>query len=577
MAPPDSTGIMVGMIPPSSTEQAAARRRLPVRTHMLRRGWRLLVVGGLGVLSGLAAPAAPAAAHANLVGSDPANGSILAEAPDQVVLRFSEPVRPVVDKIVVIDPNGEPVHEGEANADGTELVIPLGDADDTGTYLVSYRVISRDGHPIGGAITYSVRAPSQLPELPLAEDVADPVVAAAMSVNKYLGYAGLVLAIGPTLLLNSLWPNRLSRRAVSRLAYTGLAVIGVSTLAGLWLQAPYSTGGALFELSESSLRSVFASTYGTALVVRLGVLVAVAVLLKPLLTGEANRTDRLLVGGMAVIGLGTWPFAGHPVASPIPAISVLVNMVHIGAAAFWLGGLLVLALFLLRLANERELAAILPEWSRWAAGAVVALLLAGLVMAVVEIGPPDALWTTTYGRLLLTKIGLVAAVIAVAGYSRKLVRERLGASRPGAMRAAVGIEALVLAGVLAVSSILVQTTPGRTAADAAVPASTDYAATLETRLYSLQVLIEPGRPGSNTVHLTAYTPDGELLTVEEWQVSASLPASGVGPIDIPVLPLTDYHALGDVALPTAGQWEFRFTIRVSDVDQASVETTVTIR
>lgn len=564
---------------PSLAGRDAARCTAPARTRRPRPAvlLRLLAFCALGLLFGLAAPAAPAAAHANLVGSDPANGSILADAPAQVVLTFSEPVRLVTDKIMVIGPDGEPVHEGEPQAQDADVIIPLGDADDIGTYLVSYRVISRDGHPIGGAVTYSVGAPSQVPDLPLEQDVADPAVGAAMSINKYLGYAGLVLVVGPTLLLSRLWPARLSRRAASRLAYAGLAVVGISTLAGLWLQAPYSTGGTLFEVSESSLRSVFSSTYGTAHIVRLGVLVAVALLLRPLLAGEANRTDQLLVGVMGTIGLGTWAFAGHAVASPVPAISVLVNLVHVTAAASWLGGLLVLVVFLLRQANERELAAILPEWSRWAAAAVVALLLAGLVMAVVEIGPPDALWTTTYGRLLLTKIGLVAAVIAVAGYSRKLVRERLGASRPGAMRAAVGIEALVLAGVLAVSSILVQTTPGRTAADAAVPASTDYAATLETRLYSLQVLIEPGRPGSNTVHLTAYTPDGELLTVEEWQVSASLPASGVGPIDIPVLPLTDYHALGDVALPTAGQWEFRFTIRVSDVDQASVETTVTIR
>jgi copper transport protein len=540
---------------------------------------RAILAACAGLLFVLAGPAAPAAAHANLVGSDPAEGAILDAPPGQVVLSFSEPVRLVADRIAVIGPDGDPVHDGEPRVDGADVVIPIGDGGGAiGTYLVSYRVVSQDSHPIAGAVTYSVGAPSEVPDVPVELDVADPAVGVAVSVNKYLGYAGLVLVVGPALLLATLWPRRLSRRGPSRLVWAGLGLVGLSTVAGVLLQAPYTTGGRLLEFDADSVRSVFASSYGTAQVVRFGVLVSVAMLLRPVLAGRASRSDRLLVAGLGVVGLGTWPFAGHPVASPIPALSVLANTVHLAAVAFWLGGLVLLAGFLLRLANERELAVILPEWSRWAAAAVAALMLAGLVMAVMEIGPPHALWTTRYGQLLLVKLGLVAVVIAVAGYSRRLVRQRLGPTRPRAMRIAVGTEALVLAGVLVLSSLLVQTTPGRTAVEQeSSPTASDYAATLTSELYALQVLVEPGERGSNTVHLTAYTPQGEPQPVAEWQVTAELPAAGLGPIDVPVLELTDNHALGEAALPVAGDWEFRFTIRVSEVDQASVEMTVPIR
>jgi copper transport protein len=545
----------------------------------VRAAWSVVVGGLVGFLLVVAGPAAPAAAHASLVGSDPASGTVLSEPPRQVVLSFSEPVRLLPDLISVTGPEGEPVEIGEPTVEGTAVTIPVAEEFGIGTYLVSFRVLSQDSHPAAGAVTYSLGAPSEVPDLVVDEDVVDPVVNAALSVNKYVGYAGLVLVVGPALMLGMLWPQRLSRRAAARLVWTGLGLIAASTLAGLWLQAPHSTGGSLSEATTADLQRVLASPYGTAHLVRLGVLVAVAILLRPLLDGRASRSDLLLLGGLGLVGMGTWPVAGHPIASPVPMVSIVVGTAHVAAASVWIGGLVVLAGLLLRRANERELGAILPEWSRWAALAVMVLLLAGLIQAVVEVAVPAALLDTAYGRLLLVKLGLVAVVIAVASYSRRLVRMRLGASRPGAMRAAVAIEAAVLACVLAMSSVLVQTTPGRTeaAAQELPPASGDFITTVDSSLYALEVQVLPAERGSNTVHLYAYTPEGEPQLVEEWRATAALPAAGVEPIEVPLLPLTDNHATGEVALTAAGDWQFRFTLRVSEIDQASVEVTVPVR
>jgi copper transport protein len=552
---------------------------MTVMNPAVRLVWSMVVGGLTGLFLVVLGPAAPAAAHATLVGSDPASGTILSDPPQQVVLSFSEPVRLLPDRITVIGPQGDPVEIGEPTAEGADVVIPVADVFDIGTYLVSFRVVSQDSHPVAGAVTYSLGAPSEVPELVVDEDVVDPAVNAALSINKYAGYAGLVLVVGPAVMLGLLWPQRLSRRDAARLLWSGVGLIAASALVGLWLQAPHSTGGSLFEASAADLREVLSSPYGTAHIVRLGVLLSVALLLVPLLAGRASRGDLLLLAGLGVVGMGTWPVAGHPIASPVPVVSVLVGTAHVAAAAVWIGGLVVLVGLLLRRANERELGAILPEWSRWAALAVTVLLLAGLIQAVVEVGVPAALVDTAYGRLLLVKLGLVAVVIAVASYSRRLVRMRLGASRPGAMRVAVGIEAAVLAGVLAMSSVLVQTTPGRTeaAAQDLVPPTTDFVATVESQLYSLEVQVLPAERGSNTVHLYAYTPEGDPQLVEEWRATAALPAAGVEPIEVPLLPLTDNHATGEVALTTAGDWQLRLTLRVSEIDQASVEVTVPIR
>jgi copper transport protein len=145
------------------------------------------------------------------------------------------------------------------------------------------------------------------------------------------------------------------------------------------------------------------------------------------------------------------------------------------------------------------------------------------------------------------------------------------------MRIAVAAEAAVLAAVLAMSAMLVQTTPGRTEVASSEPVSTgDYAVTLDSELYSLQFLLEPAGRGNNLLHLYAYAPDGDPQVVQEWSATAAMPAAGVEPIEIPLVTLTDNHAIGEVALPVAGDWEFRFTLRVSDIDQASVGTTVPI-
>ncbi|MDG4767480.1 copper resistance protein CopC [Solwaraspora sp. WMMD406] len=540
---------------------------------------RLAAVAGLlmAALPVVLLPAAPASAHAVLVSTSPLLDSVVPNAPAEVVLTFSESVRQVPDRVRVIAPDGQRADQGEPVFNGAVVTIPLGERTPRGTYLVSYRVISADGHPVSGGFTFSVGAPSAVPTDDASGSDTDPVVSRLIQASKFAGYVGLLLLVGPVLVLSLLWPRRLSRAGPSRLVWTGLGLVAAATLAALWLQAPYVTGGGLVDVDGAAFRDVIGSGLGAALLVRLGVLTAAAVLLRPFLTGVDGRSDRILLGGLAVIGLFTWPLAGHPAASPVPAVSVVVDAVHLAGMAVWLGGLAMLGVFLLRQADERELGAILPIWSRWAALAVCALLLAGTVQALIEVGTLGALFSTTYGRLLLTKIGLFVVVLAVAAYSRQLVRDRSAAGRPGRMRQAIWTELGVTAVVLAVSAVLVQTTPARTAVVENLRGTSGYfSTTLTTEIYSLQVEVDPARRGNNSVHLYAYTLDNRPQAVLEWQATAALPASGVEPIEIPLLPLTDNHATGEISLPTEGEWELRITVRISDIDQASVSTPVEI-
>nr|WP_172967844.1 copper resistance protein CopC [Micromonospora sp. WMMA2032] len=526
----------------------------------------------------LLAPATPASAHAVLVSSSPAASAVVPEAPAQVVITFSEGVRKVPGKVRVIAPDGSRADRGEPTFQGAEVTIPVDPSGARGTYLVSYRVISADSHPVSGAFTYSVGAPSEPPTDTGSDNRANPVTETAVKVAKYVGYVGLLLLVGPALVLAALWPRRLSRRGPARLAWTGLGVLAAATVAELWIQVPYTNGGGLFDVTGAGLGDVLGSAYGTTHLVRLGLLAAAAFLLRPLFAGPVGRTDGIILAVLGGAALFTWPLAGHAAASPAPAVSVVVDAVHLGGMAVWLGGLVMLAVFLLRRADERELDAILPIWSRWAALAVAALLLAGTVQGLIEVASPTALIDTTYGRLLLAKIVLFALVIGVAAYSRALVRRRVAAGRPGSMRRAVVAELAITAVVLGLSATLVQTTPARTAAaDVAGAPAGYFSTTLSSPIYSLQVELDPAETGNNSLHLYAYTTDNRPQPVQEWKVTAALPSAGIEPITVPLLPLSDNHATGEVNLPARGDWQLRFTVRTSDIDQATVTATVPIK
>ena len=562
----------------------------------------------------LALPASPASAHATPVGSSPAPGSVLGASPDEVTVTFSEPVAPVAGNVQVIAPDGERI-SGRATVDGTTVRIPVRRAGKPlGTYLISFRVISADSHPVGGAITFSVGAPSARPEAPVASTGTHPSVAVAVPALRTIGYAGLTLIAGPTLFLAFLWPRRRSRQGALRLIRHGLGLTAAATAGAIGLQAQQGTGAALWQITPAELTEVLTSQFGLLLVARLTILGALAVLLPPLLrrpertaTVPARVAEPVLVGAgapaplpapapaaapvaprrrphrarvaavlvLAVAGLATWPLTGHAIAVPLPAVTVTVGVVHMAAMAVWIGGLVTLTGFLLRGTDARVLGVILPVWSRWAALAVIWLVVAGAVQSVVQLGSLPALWQTGYGRLLLAKLGVLAVVLAAAAGARRMVMSRRGGS---GLRRAVGVEVAATVLILALSSVLVQVDPGRSTAKDAAITGKGVSETLSSDLYTLQFNIYPVELGEyNTVHAFLYEPDGSPLTADEWKASARLLDPPLEAVEQPMAGvLPGNQALGSLSFPLPGTYEVTFTIRVGEIDRATVKTTVTV-
>jgi copper transport protein len=246
----------------------------------------------------------------------------------------------------------------------------------------------------------------------------------------------------------------------------------------------------------------------------------------------------------------------------------------------WLGGLITLSVFLLRKTHPRVLGVLLPAWSRWAALAVVWLVAGGVVQAVVQVGSVPALWRTDYGRLLLAKVAVLAVTLSVAFFARRLVnRRQVVASGSRGIRRTVGIEVLATTVILGLSAVLVQVNPGRSASvDQGAVRDNGVSQTLTCPLYTLQFNIYPAKLGdNNTIHAFVYTPAGAPLPADQWTVTSRLLGRDLEPVSEPLLPLQPrHHAAGAIAFPYPGDYEIKFTVRIGELNEATVKTTIPV-
>jgi len=546
------------------------------------------------VLSGLLVLlwAIPAQAHAVLVQTNPAAGSILSSSPERISLRFSERISLASKQVTVLAPDGAAVQRGPAQRidSGRGYSQPLRANLDRGTYVVSYRVISADGHPVGGGFSFSVLEPSAPAAAPntSAQAPVRPEVRGAVWVGHFGGYAGATLLAGAFVMARALWPRRLNVRLLAPLAVTGWVLIVVSAVLSLFAEVPYAYGGSFAEIGLGELADVLDSQVGLAYLTRIGLLGLAAPLLwwllirpvqHPAILARASRQVRLVAAGILLVAAFTWPLAGHAATGAAWQLGVAADAVHVAAAAMWLGGLVVLVAVLLRRASRAELAAILPAWSRWAGYAIAAIATTGVVQALLRLHQPSDLLDDGYGQLVLIKGCGLLAIMAVALISRRAVRCRLaadGAAGTAALRRGVAVEIALAAAVLVAATVLTTTAPPQGNAHGSTQASLPYSTTADSGGLKLQIDVDPARQGNNSVHLTAFSPTGAPVEVKEWSATAALASKNIAPINIALLTISPSHVVGEAELPFAGLWELRVTLRISDIDQMTIARKVAI-
>ncbi|MFD8971970.1 copper resistance CopC/CopD family protein [Streptomyces sp. NPDC059593] len=638
---------------------------------------RLLILAA-ALLGTLLAGAAPASAHAALTGSDPRDGAVVATAPKEVNLTFSEQVAMSADSIRVLDPAGRRADTGEIRDLCSGSVVRYGvglrAGLPDGTYTVAWQTVSADSHPIAGAFTFSIGAPSTTSVALPEQNAGGGIVGALYGIARYLSYAAFAVLVGGGAFVLVCWPRGASVRPVQRTVVRGWLTLTVATLAMLLLRSPYTGSGELADAFDlAGLKSVLETKTGAALTSRLLLLGAAALFVAVLFGSYARRTDPkerkdlafgLGLGGTVVAAgiAGTWALAEHASTGIQPGIAMPVDILHLLAVAAWLGGLTVLLVALYRAPSVERSA--VERFSKVAFGSVLVLAATGLYQSWRQVGSWSALTDTRYGQLLLVKIGLMAVLLGIAWVSRRWTqrladpasteelteakaveadeegeadedreadeavidtasdaesasdtapdperaaqlarqraavatarrkRERDADPERAGLRRSVLTEAAVAVVLLAVTTVLTSTEPGRTEEEAGRAGSAAGSAAVPDRPVDIRLpfdtggvdgkgvvrlSLDPGRTGANALHLFVERPNGKPLDVPEVKVALTLEAKDVGPL--PVAPdriQTGHWSASGVQIPMAGEWKIQVTVRTSDIDQTTIDKNVKI-
>jgi copper transport protein len=507
---------------------------------MIGGGRIVAVAAALAAAVALALPGA-ASAHAYLVKAVPVASGILDAPPPNVQLTYDEAVEPRFAIISVTDAQGRqqttgPVHRSAANPD--TLLVPVTPHLPEGWYLIYWRAISVDGHPVQGAFTFAVGPnPGPAPLFPIPH-VSATATSAQLLISRWAMFITIMVAFG-LLVMRLLIARPLSRRVsgvglrpLTR-AFIASSVLGLIAIP-VYLDIATANDSLRSAFDVTALVPLFGVTeFGRAfmdleLCFALFCLAAgIALWLdRPLRErrsiAEIGATFGALVAGAAVFVVPG--AAGHAAQTSPRGLTLGVDWLHLLSGSVWLGGLVGLLVLWAGIGAERRVAAltmVVPRFSKVALAAFATVAATGIAEAIIHMPALDALWKTSYGVAILVKAGLLilAAMIASGNLLRstpRLVaaeqRSELGAPAARLLRALVGGEVAVVTGLVFVAAVLSSLAPPPPAfalenSAIAKVGPGRIARAVSVAGYELQVLVSPNKaaaPDSFALRITKH-------------------------------------------------------------------------
>ncbi len=521
---------------------------------------------------------ATASAHAYPITTSPAIGAVVKAPPTQVSITYDEAV--TVPSLSVYDAAGRRVSSATVtHPTPARIAVAIPTRLSDGTYTVAWRVTSADTHIVHGVYTFSVGRRGQAGHIGaelLARGNIPEGILLGFGIIRFVNLALLMLCGGGAIAL--LWilgdADDATRLRLLRSLTIAAVLLALFALIGLPFEAAESSGtglrGGFGQLALDSLRH---ERFGEVWLARAWLAAFFALLSLSLqIWGRQWRLARQSL--LALVGiclLLTSTDSGH--SSVSGPVAFIADGVHITGAAIWIGGLTsVVAALVFSGSQHRWTLAMtsVPRFSLTATLTVPVLGAAGIVLAYIEVHAWRGLWETTYGILVLTKIGLVLPLLALAAYNNRVsVRAlRTGAAdhlkRTRFVRA-VGVELCLLVAILGVTAALVDEAPAKTvlaASGAATPTgrATTLSVTRSTGPFKATLTLRPGVAGDNTVEMKVTS--ARHLKIGEVDLAAVPPGSGRRPINLDVIQLSPSgFRVVRAPLRDPGRWDLEMTIR----------------
>ncbi len=439
----------------------------------LRFARRVLLPALLLALSLLFAFPAISQAHAILLRSDPAKDAVLNTPPSQVRMWFSEELNPTFTTAVVVNAKNQRVDAHDAHVspgNALEMDVNLQPNLPPSVYIVIWRTQSAaDGHVLRGSFLFTVALPDgTIPKLNGALPGQDALGGAAPGASTgqldgptlfnllmvTLVDLGAVFWVGAQLWRSFVLQLIESESSAQATIYLSVEqrfdrLFSLPTLVLLLLanigvlvgQALYLTGNQWSQAFNPALLSGLVTTghFGTYWIMRQVVILLAMVLAaytwlvqqRSALLQNILSWVNLLLALALLIALA---LSGHAasVSSDLLVYSVLVDWLHLLAAALWIGGMMYIAAIYLPILKESlplesvpSLLTTLSQFSPLAIVAVIIMSISGPFNATVHMTSWDQLLTTVYGRVLVVKVLLVGALLLMSAFHVGILRPRL--------------------------------------------------------------------------------------------------------------------------------------------------------
>lgn len=516
---------------------------LPFRAAAL-----LLVLAALGALL-----PASAQAHAVLTSSSPASNQILDRSPRRIELHFNEAVRLV--SASAADASGGRI-DLQGDAIGSLVVVNLPGSIPRGTTIVSYRVASEDGHPVGGSVVFHVGTPTA-GTIDVPQKLASPLAIAIWLVHA-VSIVFLAVVVGGALFDRWLGAGRLPSSRHGRTAFIGVVLL----ITNVYLQGLDEIG---LDLGFAGLQPLLAaSKSGLAIASSLALLAIVLVSLP-----VNSRKSSLAAAALAMIAASlSFTFSGHCNVVGPRWLARACIFLHGGVMIFWIGSLIPLW----RVSAPQARADPLLRFSQAIPLPFAGMLIAGGTLAWIELPGPDTVLLSIYGRVLLLKIALVSLLCLLALYNRVwLTQPALAGSQSARWRLRRSIKAEMVLAVAIVASASLWRFAGPDQlqfAEAAAPLSIHMHS--DTVMAQLELQIQPGR--TSTVRVSLLTADLDPLEPRMIVLRVKKPDAGVEPIKYTLVKSPD-GAWETSGLPIGDPegWEADVQVLIDEFTSAHLE------
>jgi copper transport protein len=494
-----------------------------------------------------------ALAHASLLGSEPADRAMVAESPQVLRLTFNEPVSPLALRLVTAD--GGVLDLADVTAADAALTVRLPGPLPQGTHVLSWRVISADGHPVGGSIMFSVGRATEAPEVSASRAPRWPLWLAKLGL-----YLGLFVGVGGV--FYAAWIGRAPLSNGARSFVAGALAVGLFAAAfSIGLQGTDAFGEPLSALWQTRVwLAGFATSYGlTASIALLSLAVA-----ELAMNRQAWARPLSL---LALIGAATGIAAsGHAATAEPQWLMRPTVFLHVGCIAFWIGALVPLGAAL-----RREAWPELARFSRAIPWPVAALIVSGAWLAVVQVRQIDALWDTAYGLVLSAKLVALVVLFALALQNRRLTPSVLQGNAGAARKLTLSIRAeiAVMAVILGLVACWRFTPPPRSLI-AAAEAPVQFH--IHTGKAMADIKAERRRDGARVFQITLLNDQFGPLEAKEVTLILRKPDAGIEPLRWPAthVEATIWRTDG-IRLPLPGRWRAQVDILVSDFEKITIE------